>query len=354
MVNAQPEGTTFCFQAGTYRLAGPVLAKSRDRFLGQPGTVLDGQGTVTRGIWGYVGPAGQGNVAVQGMTFVNFTDTALQMGWYWTVSQNEMRDNQIGVVVNSYSTLDGNYIHDNRRYGIAGGPGADMLIVNNELAHNNTTNECGGACPEDAGGSKIVGSSSGTTGLVWRNNKVHDNIGHGIWSDGNVRALYERNIVSNNSGAGIFHEISWDAIIRNNTLTNNDSETIGKSCWWGVEHPCQHQRQRRGLQQYDHGEATARTASAPSARPERTGQHSRPGCQNFKVARQHRRAEPDAAMSGLTGTEQPRSGAGASIVRPTPIMCRTLTGGVVVLASPRLRHTWSTWRGSAGQDRTAH
>ena len=234
VVNAQPEGTTFCFQAGTYRLAGPVLAKSRDRFLGQPGTVLDGQGTVTRGIWGYVGPAGQGNVAVQGITFVNFTDTALQMGWYWTVSQNEMRDNQIGVVVNSYSTLDGNYIHDNRQYGIAGGPGADMLIVNNELAHNNTTNECGGACPGDAGGSKIVGSSSGTTGLIWRNNKVHDNIGHGIWSDGNVRALYEGNIVSNNSGVGIFHEISWDAIIRNNTLTNNDSEAIGKSCWWGA------------------------------------------------------------------------------------------------------------------------
>ena len=189
---------------------------------------------MARGIWGYGGPTGQREVVVQGLTFTNFTDTAVQMGWYWTVTQNEMHDSRIGVVVNNYSTLDGNYIHHNRQYGITGGPGADMLIVNNELAHNNTSNDCGGACSGDAGASKIVGSTNGTTGLVWRNNNVHDNTGHAIWSDGNVRALYEGNIVSNNSGVGIFHEISWDAIIRNNTLTNNDSVAAGQSCWWGA------------------------------------------------------------------------------------------------------------------------
>ena len=235
VVSAYPEGTTFCFQAGTYRLDGPVIAKSRDRFIGQPGTILDGQGTVARGIWGYGGPTGQRDVVVQGLTFANFTGTAISMGWYWTVSQNDMHHNQIAVEVNSYSTLDRNYIHDNRQYGLTGGPGADMLIVNNEVARNNTGNDCGGGCGGNAGGSKIIGSAAGTTGLVWRNNNVHDNTGHGIWSDGNVRgALYEGNIVSNNSGSGIFHEISWDAIIRNNTLTNNDSEAIGKSCWWGA------------------------------------------------------------------------------------------------------------------------
>jgi parallel beta-helix repeat protein len=234
VVNAYPEGTTFCFKAGTYRLAGPVLAKSRDRFIGQSGTILDGGGTVARAIWGYGGPTGQSNVVVQGLALANFTDSAIVTGWYWTVSHNDIHDSQIGVTINSYSTLDSNYIHDNRQYGLTGGPGADMLIVNNELARNNTSNECGGGCPGDAGASKIIGSAVGTTGLVWRNNNVHDNTGHGIWSDGNVRALYEGNIVSSNSGAGIFHEISWDAIIRNNTLTNNDSEAIGKSCWWGA------------------------------------------------------------------------------------------------------------------------
>jgi len=234
VVNAHAEGTTFCLQSGTYRLAGPVLAKSRDRFVGQPGTVLDGQNTVSKGIWGNGGPNGQRDVLVQGMTFANFTDTAVVTGWYWTVRQNEMRDNLIGVSVNSYSIVDGNHIHDNGQYGIIGGPGTDLLIVNNEVASNNSSDSCGGACAEDAGGSKIVGSLAGTYNLTWRNNNVHDNIGPGIWSDGNVRAVYDGNIVSNNSGSGIFHELSWDAIIRNNILTDNSSESIGRSCWWGA------------------------------------------------------------------------------------------------------------------------
>ena len=74
-----------------------------------------------------------------------------------------MRDSLIGVVVNSYSTLDGNYLHHNRQYGLSGGPVPDVLIVNNEVAWNNTSNDCGGACVGDAGGSKIVGSSRGPT-----------------------------------------------------------------------------------------------------------------------------------------------------------------------------------------------
>jgi parallel beta-helix repeat protein len=234
VVSAYPEGTTFCFQPVTYRLAGPVLARSGDRFVGQPGTVLDGQNTVAKGIWGYGGLSGQSGVTVQGLTLANFTDTAVVTGWSWTVQQNDIHHSLVGVAVNSNTTLDSNYIHDNRRYGVSGGPGTDIIIVNNELARNNTDNSCGGACVGDAGGSKIIGSATGTTGLVWRNNNVHDNTGHGIWSDGNVRALYEGNVVSNNSGSGIFHEISWDSIIRNNTLTNNDSDNIGQSCWWGA------------------------------------------------------------------------------------------------------------------------
>lgn len=235
VVNAHPEGTTFCFQSGIYRLSGSVLAKSRDRFIGQPGTVLDGQNRVTKGIWGYGGSTGQRDILVQGLTLINFQETAVAAGWYWTIRQNDIQANQTGVVVNSYATLDGNYIHDNRQYGLAGGPVTDVLIVNNEIARNNTDNSCRGACVGDAGASKIVGSTAGTTGVVWRNNNVHDNIGHGIWSDGNVRgALYEGNTVVNNSGSGIFHEISWDAIIRNNIVANNDAENIGRSCWWGA------------------------------------------------------------------------------------------------------------------------
>jgi parallel beta-helix repeat protein len=110
-----------------------------------------------------------------------------------------------------------------------------MMIVNNEVARNNTSVYCGGLCFGDAGGSKIIGSAAGTTGLVWRNNNVHDNVGMGIWSDGNVRALYEGNIVSHNSEGGIFHELSWDAIIRNNTVTDNAADMAARSCFWGSQ-----------------------------------------------------------------------------------------------------------------------
>jgi parallel beta-helix repeat protein len=51
---------------------------------------------------------------------------------------------------------------------------------------------------------------------------VHDNHGHGLWTDSNnVRSLYEDNLVVGNYGAGIFHEISYDAIIRGNQIEAN-------------------------------------------------------------------------------------------------------------------------------------
>jgi len=111
----------------------------------------------------------------------------------------------------------------------------NVLIESNELAWNNT----GLYDPNDnAGGSKIIGSQTGTTALTWRGNYVHDNYGQGIWSDGNVRGVtYEGNTIENNTGAGIDHEISWDGVIRNNTLRNNDTAELGqnKSCWWGAQ-----------------------------------------------------------------------------------------------------------------------
>lgn len=41
-IRAHPEGTTFCLEAGMYRLASPLLPKARDSLIGQPGTVLNG------------------------------------------------------------------------------------------------------------------------------------------------------------------------------------------------------------------------------------------------------------------------------------------------------------------------
>src|SRR5690348_13661033 len=66
-VNAKPNATTFCLQPGTYNLKGSVLTKSYDRFIGQSGVIVDGQGKLANAFWGHSGSAGQVHVTVQNM-----------------------------------------------------------------------------------------------------------------------------------------------------------------------------------------------------------------------------------------------------------------------------------------------
>jgi parallel beta-helix repeat protein len=236
-IDANPQGTTFCLREGVHDLPiGGVLVKSFDRIVGEPGAVLDGRGIATRGLYGFGGKTGQKNVLIRRLVIRNVAGQAIKAGWNWVIKRNRIGNSTVGVALNQGIVLRGNRIHHNAQYGIFGGPTSDVLIVRNELDHNNTSNSCGGACSGDAGGSKIVGSTPGTYGVVWQGNWVHDNTGNGIWSDGNVHSvLYVDNLVEGNSGSGIFHEISWDATIRNNIVHGNATETAGKSCWWGAQ-----------------------------------------------------------------------------------------------------------------------
>jgi parallel beta-helix repeat protein len=236
LINSHLAGTTFCVRAGVYRIATGILVKSLDRILGESGAIIDGQGAASYGIYGVGSSAGQTNVVVRNLEIRGVAGQGIKAGWDWTIENNILHDNSVGVDVNNGSVLRGNHIHHNARYGINGGPTRDILIENNEVAYNNTSNSCGGTCNGNAGGSKIVGSIAGTYGVVWRGNWVHDNTGPGIWSDGNVHnVLYEGNLVEGNSGPGIFHEISWDATIRNNIVRWNSTDVAGKSCWWGSQ-----------------------------------------------------------------------------------------------------------------------
>jgi parallel beta-helix repeat protein len=47
-INAKPEGTTFCFKEGTYRLWTPLLPKSHDVFVGEYGAVLRGSKVIRK------------------------------------------------------------------------------------------------------------------------------------------------------------------------------------------------------------------------------------------------------------------------------------------------------------------
>lgn len=237
LVDSYPGGTIFCLKAGTHVMTSSgIVPKSNDSFIGEPGTVLDGQNSAAYGIQGYGGSTGQSYVTIRGLKLQRFTAHAIKAGWNWLIENNEITSlpaSGIGVQMNNNVVLRSNHIHHNQWYAVNGGPGANFLLENNEIDFNYLCN----CKPGDDGASKFVGSGNGILdGVTWRGNRVHDNNGHGIWSDGNVRnAIYENNTIENNRGAGIFHEISWDATIRTNTLRNNATDYIGKSCWNGAQ-----------------------------------------------------------------------------------------------------------------------
>jgi parallel beta-helix repeat protein len=108
-----------------------------------------------------------------------------------------------------------------------------VLIKGNEIAFNNTG---GYSVGEHAGGTKIIGGTAGSSSIVFVRNRVHDNTGHGVWIDTNVRkVIIKKNTFENNSSGGVFYETSWDGVIRNNALRNNAAEFVGKSCYWGAQ-----------------------------------------------------------------------------------------------------------------------
>ena len=142
----------------------------------------------------------------------------------WTISHNEVRLNhQIGVCSGSHSKVTDNFVHDQGQMGLCGS-GESLLVARNEIAYNNRagySTETGG-CWDAAGGKWVF-----ATGLVIRNNNVHDNGCHGLWTDLNSSGVvYRDNWVEDNAGTGIVHEISYDAVVRDNVLSRNEEAGI--------------------------------------------------------------------------------------------------------------------------------
>jgi hypothetical protein len=132
----------------------------------------------------------------------------------WTIQHNEVRLNHGAGVHTDGGEVLRNHIHHNGQLGLLG-TGNGQLVQGNEIDHNNTA---GFSFLWEAGGTKFAV----TDGLVVRNNRVHHNLGPGLWTDiNNINTLYERNVVHDNTSHGIFHEISYDAVIRDNLITDN-------------------------------------------------------------------------------------------------------------------------------------
>jgi hypothetical protein len=231
-IDAQPNGTTFCFESGTYQLDEPVVPKSGDQLLAEQGTVLDGGNGGSAAIWG---TSSNPNVTVGGFIIEDFAnagppssgDAAIKAGANWLITDNEVRDNaRIGVRLGGGTVLRRNYVHHNGQYGVVGGFVDDVLWEGNEISYNNTENYGFG----DAGGTKVVKSSN----VTFRDNYVHHNNGNGLWADtDNINFTYEGNTVEYNVGSGILHEVSYDAVIRNNTVRYNAAIAEGQSIGYG-------------------------------------------------------------------------------------------------------------------------
>jgi parallel beta-helix repeat protein len=225
-VNANPGGSTFILKAGTYTRQ-TVTPKSGDRFFGEPGAVLDGQGATavafTKGnapfpsnvtisglkITGYVPPM-QGGAIDAGGPDANYGTSG------WLIDRNEISYNaEYGIRIGNSSQITNNNVHHNKRLNI-GGVANNTTIASNEIAFGNYLNLYN--TNFEAGGTKFVLAN----GLILRNNYVHDNVGVGLHLDeSNINTVIDGNRVDRNGSEGIAIEISYKTTISNNTVTNN-------------------------------------------------------------------------------------------------------------------------------------
>ena len=145
----------------------------------------------------------------------------------WSITNCEVRLNRgAGIILGSDGRVTSCNIHHNGQLGI-GGEGSGITIEGSEIHSNNTG---GFDFGWEAGGVKIGSGES----VVLRNNRVHDNVGAGLWCDIDCReVLYEGNEVTKNHGAGIFFEISSGAVIRNNRLAGNG--IADRKWFWGAD-----------------------------------------------------------------------------------------------------------------------
>lgn len=212
------EGATIVIAAGVHRPGDWLSPDHRQHIVGEPGAVLDGEGS-TEFAFGGSGD----HVTIEGLEIRNYasdvTEGAVrsyQGSHDWVIRANEIHHNGgQGIKFSQGWTIVGNHIHHNQQYGI-GGSGDDVIVERNELSYNN--HDMGESAFNGAGGTKFVR----TENLVVRNNCSHHNGGPGLWTDGhNVNTRYEGNLVFDNEHAGIKHEVSCAATIVGNTALRN-------------------------------------------------------------------------------------------------------------------------------------
>jgi parallel beta-helix repeat protein len=130
-----------------------------------------------------------------------------------------------GVQVGSHSKITNSYIHDNGQLGIEAystdNACTDVLVENTRVSRNNPANAFD--VISVAGGSKFWNVSN----LTIRHCEFDNNVGDGIWMDGNLEGggnsnvTIEANWTHDNGRYGIFQEIGGSAVITGNLVESN-------------------------------------------------------------------------------------------------------------------------------------
>jgi parallel beta-helix repeat protein len=225
-VDANPAGTTFILKSGTH-VRQDVVPKDGDVFLGEAGTVLDGQTVTTFAFRGWNGSRWINSVTVRNLKIVNYAPPA-QNGAIWggddlagstnawiLDSLDVSYSTNLGVRVGNHMSVLRSVLHHNGTINI-GGVGRGVLVDGIESSYGN--NGCLKDPGFESGGSKFVMTDS----LVVRNSFFHHNCGVGLWLDiNNKNYVLESNRVEDNVREGICLEISFNGIVRNNAVARN-------------------------------------------------------------------------------------------------------------------------------------
>lgn len=157
---------------------------------------------------------------------------ALELGERWRVSSVATSYNHalgFKVVGNNASFTAGRSSY-NGQLGGGVNRGRDFTIADVEIDHNNAQ-ALYWVSDWESGGIKVT---NGATGVVERAN-VHDNLGIGIWADGQAgdpavanSLRFLNSTIVRNSADGVRFEISSNGRIAGNTVTDNGCDLLGR------------------------------------------------------------------------------------------------------------------------------
>lgn len=226
LLDSAPAGSTFYFTAGTYQDLS-IDTRPGNKYVGAFGAILTsasqayafaGNGTATK-------PVVVSNLTINGYAPA-YQGAAIQGGDYWRIDHVDVLNSTTGgVLIGSHSSLTDSYVHDNGQLGIKAysteNDCTDVLLNNVRVSHNNPANAYDFQI--EAGGSKFWN----VHGLTITHCEFDNNVGDGIWMDGNLAGGGSSNITiadnwtHDNGRYGIFQEIGGQATITNNLSENN-------------------------------------------------------------------------------------------------------------------------------------